>query len=155
VTTGALRSSGRPQRPRPPLAKSKPSSPHPKLTLIKAVVDGKLPAKAPVVTSAANPHYQKHFDKLFAHAQAGEWDAVCDDKITGSNSYSKMVRALPPGPAGGARRAGGVAGDGAVLGCARVLRPRPLGGNIVEAATFVVEHGLLAGKPLRFTATST
>jgi hypothetical protein len=126
-----------------------------KLTLIKAVVDGKLPAKAPVVTSAANPHYQKHFDKLFAHAQAGEWDAVCDDKITGSNSYSKMVRALPPGPAGGARRAGGVAGDGAVLGCARVLRPRPLGGNIVEAATFVVEHGLLAGKPLRFTATST
>ena len=91
MTTGALRSSGRPQRPRPPLAKSKPSSPHPKLTLIKAVVDGKLPAKAPVVTSAANPHYQKHFDKLFAHAQAGEWDAVCDDKITGSNSYSKMV----------------------------------------------------------------
>src|SRR5580693_10692642 len=62
-----------------------------KLTLIKAVVDGKLPAKAPVVTSAANPHYQKHFDKLFAHAQAGEWDAVCDYKITGSNSYSKLV----------------------------------------------------------------
>jgi hypothetical protein len=57
----------------------------------KAVVDGKLPAKAPVVTSAANPHYQKHFDKLFAHAQAGEWDAVCDYKITGSNSYSKLV----------------------------------------------------------------
>ena len=47
--------------------------------------------KAPVVTSAANPHYQKHFDRLFALARAGDWDAVRDYKVTGSNSYSKMV----------------------------------------------------------------
>src|SRR5580700_958489 len=52
---------------------------------------GRLPQKAPVVTSAANPHYQKHFDRLFALARAGDWDAVRDYKVTGSNSYSKMV----------------------------------------------------------------
>jgi hypothetical protein len=57
----------------------------------KAIASGKLPAKAPVVTSAANPHYQKHFDRLFALARAGDWDAVRDYKVTGSNSYSKMV----------------------------------------------------------------
>jgi hypothetical protein len=33
-------------------------------TLDPAVIAaGKLPDKAPVVTSAANPHYQKHFDR--------------------------------------------------------------------------------------------
>src|SRR6201997_3868618 len=52
---------------------------------------GKLPDKAPIVTSAANPHYQKHFDRLFGLAKAGDWDAVRDYKVTGSNSYSKMV----------------------------------------------------------------
>jgi hypothetical protein len=51
----------------------------------KAIASGKLPAKAPVVTSAANPN-SKHFDKLFAHAKGGEWGAVRDYKITGSNS---------------------------------------------------------------------
>jgi hypothetical protein len=25
------------------------------------------------VTSAANPHYQKHFDRLFDLAKAGDW----------------------------------------------------------------------------------
>ena len=53
--------------------------------------DGNLPDKAPVVTSAANPHYQKHFDRLLGLAKAGDWDAVRDYKVTGSNSYSKMV----------------------------------------------------------------
>ena len=43
------------------------------------------------MTSAANPHYQKHFDRLFGLAKAGDWDAVREHKITGSNSYSKMV----------------------------------------------------------------
>jgi hypothetical protein len=57
----------------------------------EAIAAGKLPDKAPVVTSKANPHYQKHFDRLFALAKAGDWDAVRDYKITGSNSYSKMV----------------------------------------------------------------
>jgi hypothetical protein len=56
-----------------------------------AIAAGKLPDKAPVVTSAANQLYQKKFDALHAHAVAGEWDAVRDFKITGSNSYSKMV----------------------------------------------------------------
>ena len=57
----------------------------------EAIAAGRLPQKAPVVTSAANPHYQKHFDRLFALARAGDWDAVRDYKVTGSNSYSKMV----------------------------------------------------------------
>ena len=56
-----------------------------------AIAAGKLPDKTPVVTSAANQLYQKKFDALHAHAVAGEWDAVRDFKITGSNSYSKMV----------------------------------------------------------------
>jgi hypothetical protein len=56
-----------------------------------AIAAGRLPDKAPVVTSKANPHYQKHFDRLFGLAQAGDWDAVRDYKVTGSNSYSKMV----------------------------------------------------------------
>jgi hypothetical protein len=57
----------------------------------EAIAAGRLPEKAPVVTSAANPHYQKHFDRLFGLAKAGEWEAVRDYKVTGSNSYSKMV----------------------------------------------------------------
>src|SRR5439155_4600855 len=63
----------------------------------EAITAGRLPDKAPVVTSAANPHYQKHLDRLFDLAQAGDWDAVRDYKVTGSNSYSKNGRALPPG----------------------------------------------------------
>jgi hypothetical protein len=57
----------------------------------EAIAAGRLPEKAPLVTSAANAHYQKHFDRLFALAKAGDWDAVRDYKVTGSNSYSKMV----------------------------------------------------------------
>src|SRR6201987_2549828 len=57
----------------------------------EAIAAGRLPEKAPLVTSAANPHYQKHFDRLFALARADDWDAVRDYKVTGSNSYSKMV----------------------------------------------------------------
>jgi hypothetical protein len=57
----------------------------------KAIAAGKVPDKAPVVTSAANPHYQKHFDRLFGLAKVGDWDAVRDYEVKGSNSYSKMV----------------------------------------------------------------
>jgi len=55
------------------------------------IAAGKLPDKAPVVTSAANPHYQKRFDELHKLAAAGDWAAVHDYKVTGSNSYSKLV----------------------------------------------------------------
>jgi hypothetical protein len=61
-------------------------------TLDPAVVAaGKLPDSAPVVTSAANPHYQKRFDELHKLAAAGDWAAVRDYKVSGSNSYSKLV----------------------------------------------------------------
>jgi hypothetical protein len=55
------------------------------------IAAGKLPEKPPVVTSKANLHYQKRFDRLLGLAKAGDWDAVRDYKVTGSNSYSKMV----------------------------------------------------------------
>jgi hypothetical protein len=55
------------------------------------VAAGKVPATAPVVTSKTNPHYQKKFDALHGFAVAGDWDAVRAYKVTGSNSYSKMV----------------------------------------------------------------
>jgi hypothetical protein len=57
----------------------------------EAITDGRLPQRAPVVTSAANPHYQKHFDRLFGLAKAGDWDGVRNYQVKGSNSYSKMV----------------------------------------------------------------
>jgi hypothetical protein len=40
------------------------------------IAAGKLPDSAPVVTSAANPHYQKRFDELHKLAAAGDWAAV-------------------------------------------------------------------------------
>lgn len=55
------------------------------------IAAGKLPDRAPVVTSAANPHYQKRFDELHKLAAAGDWVAVRDYKVTGSNSYSKLI----------------------------------------------------------------
>jgi hypothetical protein len=57
----------------------------------EAIAAGRLPQSAPVVTSAANPHYQKHFDRLFGLAKAGDWDGVRNYEVKGSNSYSKMV----------------------------------------------------------------
>jgi hypothetical protein len=57
----------------------------------ETITAGRLPQKAPVVTSAANPHYQKHFDRLFDLAKAGDWDGVRNYEVKGSNSYSKMV----------------------------------------------------------------
>ena len=57
----------------------------------EAIAAGQLPDTAPVVTSNANPHYQKHFDRLFALAKAGDWDGVGNYEVKGSNSYSKMV----------------------------------------------------------------
>jgi hypothetical protein len=56
----------------------------------EAIAAGRLPQRAPVVTSAANPHYQKHFDRLFG-LKAGDWDGVRNYEVKGSNSYSNMV----------------------------------------------------------------
>src|SRR3984893_18273708 len=38
----------------------------------QAITAGRLPQRAPVVTSAANPHYQKHFDRLFELPKTGD-----------------------------------------------------------------------------------
>jgi hypothetical protein len=55
------------------------------------IAAGRLPDKAPEVTSATNRRYQVHFDKLLELATAGDWDAVREYAVTGNNSYSKMV----------------------------------------------------------------
>ena len=57
----------------------------------ETIAAGRLPERAPIVTSAANLHYQKHFDRLFGLAKAGDWDGVRNYEVKGSNSYSKMV----------------------------------------------------------------
>jgi hypothetical protein len=46
----------------------------------------------PDVTSHANHHYQKRFDRLAELAAAGDWDAVRAYECNGVNSYAKMVR---------------------------------------------------------------
>jgi hypothetical protein len=55
------------------------------------IAAGRLPDKAPEVTSATNRRYQTHFDKLLELATAGDWTAVREYAVTGNNSYSKMV----------------------------------------------------------------
>jgi hypothetical protein len=55
------------------------------------IAAGRLPDKAPEVTSATNQRYQTHFDKLHELATAGDWDGVRKYEVNGSNSYSKMV----------------------------------------------------------------
>ena len=57
----------------------------------ETIAAGRLPQRAPVVTSAANPHYQKHFDRLLGLAKAGDWDGVRNYEVKRSNSYSRMV----------------------------------------------------------------
>jgi hypothetical protein len=59
--------------------------------LDEAAARGVMPTK-PDVTSHANHHYQKRFDKLAELAAADDWDAVAGYECNGINSYAKMVR---------------------------------------------------------------
>jgi hypothetical protein len=67
-----------------------------------AIAAGKLPDKAPVVSSATNQLYQKKFDALHAHAVAGE--VGCGARLQDHRQQQLLEngRALPPGAAGGA-----------------------------------------------------
>lgn len=56
-----------------------------------AVARGTMPPK-PIMTSKANPHYQKRFDFLAQKAAEGDWDAVRKYEVKGINSYAKMVK---------------------------------------------------------------
>jgi hypothetical protein len=89
----------------------------------EAIAAGRLPETVPVVTSATNPHYQKYFDRLFGLAKAGDWDAVCDYRITGSNSYSNVESFYPLARArhrySGSSRAKDFCGD-SIVGCAKL-----------------------------------
>jgi hypothetical protein len=57
----------------------------------EAAARGEAPAK-PDVTSHANAHYQKRFDRLAELAAAGDWNGVADYQCNGVNTYAKMVR---------------------------------------------------------------
>ena len=98
------------------------------------IAAGKLPDKAPVVTSAANPHYQKRFDELHKLAAAGDWAAVRDYKVTGSNSYSKMVVRYRQDLLAVPRRFGGppMSNHEARADAGSILRHRPLTYRIVK-----------------------
>ena len=50
-----------------------------------------MPSK-PIVTSKANPHYQKRFDQLEKWAMADDWNAIREYEVKGINSYAKMVK---------------------------------------------------------------
>ncbi len=56
-----------------------------------AVARGVMPPK-PIMTSKANPHYQKRFDYLADCAAKGDWDAVRAYEVNGINSYAKLVK---------------------------------------------------------------
>jgi len=64
----------------------------------ETITVGRLPQRAPVVTSAANRHYQKHFDQLFDLAKAGDWDGVRKYEVKGSNAERPCAPpTAPPG----------------------------------------------------------
>jgi hypothetical protein len=56
-----------------------------------AAARGVMPPK-PIVTSKANPHYQKRFDQLEKWAMADDWNAIRGYEVKGINSYAKMVK---------------------------------------------------------------
>jgi hypothetical protein len=55
-----------------------------------AAARGVMPEK-PVITSAANQHYQKRFDRLAELAGAGDWAAIAAYEVRGYNTYAKEV----------------------------------------------------------------
>jgi hypothetical protein len=52
---------------------------------------GVMPEK-PIVTSKANPHYQKRFDQLEKWSLADDWNAIRGYEVKGINSYAKIVK---------------------------------------------------------------
>jgi hypothetical protein len=56
-----------------------------------AAARGVTPDK-PDVTSHANAHYQKRFDRLAELAASGDWNGVAAYQCNGVNTYAKMVR---------------------------------------------------------------
>jgi hypothetical protein len=56
-----------------------------------AAAAGIMPEK-PIMTSKANPGYQKRFDHLAERAAKGDWESVRNYEVKGINSYAKMVK---------------------------------------------------------------
>jgi len=76
------------RRPRKAPREPRPSKPN---AVDEAAVRGIMPDK-PIITSAANQHYQKRFDRLAALAAAGDWDPVRTTQVNGDNTYARMLK---------------------------------------------------------------
>ena len=59
--------------------------------LDEAAARGVVPDK-PVITSPTNQHQQKRLDRLAELAAAGDWPAIEAYPVTGTNTYSQVVR---------------------------------------------------------------
>jgi hypothetical protein len=75
-------------------AQHTPATPakRPKPTELDAAAARGIMPEKPIVTSKANPHYQKRFDRLAELAAAGDWKGVLAYEVKGINSYAKMVK---------------------------------------------------------------
>ena len=80
---------GQPTKPQrvPSATPARPKS----IELDRASSKGVMPEK-PVITSKANPCYQRRFDYLAECVAKGDWDAVRNYEVKGINSYAKMVK---------------------------------------------------------------
>jgi hypothetical protein len=87
----AIAPAAKPER-KPRAAPSGDRQPSRSSELDAAAATGVMPEK-PIVTSKANPHYQKRFDQLEKWAVADDWNAVRSYEVKGVNSYAKMVAA--------------------------------------------------------------
>jgi hypothetical protein len=87
----AIAPAAKPER-KPRAASSGDRKPSKSAELDAAAARGETPTK-PVMTSKANPHYQKRFDQLEKWAMADDWNAIRGYEVKGINSYAKMVAA--------------------------------------------------------------
>jgi hypothetical protein len=77
--------------PKPGRAPPQTGKPSKSSELDATAATGIMPEK-PIVTSKANPHYQKRFDFLAERAAAADWPAVEAYEVKGINSYAKMLK---------------------------------------------------------------
>ena len=82
------RAARQPRAPRAPGERRRNSK---TAALDAAAARGVMPEK-PDVTSHANHHYQKRFDRLAELAAAEDWQGVADYQCNGVNTYAKAVR---------------------------------------------------------------
>jgi hypothetical protein len=79
------------RKPRNARASAKQPRPNKEAELDEATARGVMPEK-PIITSPANQHYQKRFDRLAELAAADDWTAIEAYAVNGSNTYAEKLR---------------------------------------------------------------